>query len=394
MEKVTKILIISSDLKLREVLDFCFDGWGYDVVLWTSYDEDLTAIKKVFPDVIVIDVQSASIDDLKICSLLKRDFLTSSIPVITLINKRQLRNQLLSLKQGVDDYLIKPPDPLDLRIRIEMAIKRSHVSLHANPLTGLPGARVIEEVLKEKIKNRSVFSIGYVDIDNFKSFNDVYGYLKGDDVIMHTAYMLYKTINTFGNSDDFIAHIGGDDFVFATTPDKFDSVCQNFIFLFDRVIPFHYTHQHRKQGFVITRDRARNVKKTPLMSVSLAGVNVRKDCGIENIVQINEKIAEIKRYLKTMRGSIYMADRRTSDADKSLEPRIHKSKDLTHFYKPLGQILVEKHIITNEQLENALRIHWRKGIVLGEVLKELGWISQEQLDEVLQAQQTIAAKFS
>lgn len=394
MEKVTKILIISSDEKLREVLHFCFDGWGYDVVLWDSYKEDISSIKKVFPDVIVIDVQSARSIDLKICHLLKSDFLTASIPVITLINKRQLRNQLLNLKQGVDDYLIKPPDPLDLRVRIDMAIKRSQVSLHANPLTGLPGARAIEEELKERLNDKNPFSVGYLDIDNFKYFNDVYGYLKGDNIIMQTAYMLYKTVKSFGNSNDFIAHIGGDDFVFITTPDKFETVCQNFIFLFDRVIPFHYTAQHRKQGFIIARDRTRNVKKIPLMSVSIAVINVRKDSGIENVVQINEKIVEIKKYLKTMTGSIYMADRRVSKEDRSLEPHIHKREDVLYFYKPLGQILLEKKLISKEQLEYALRIHWKSGIIFGEILKELGFITDEQLQKVLRAQKEVSAKFS
>ena len=394
MEKVKKILIISSDEKLREVLHFCFDGWGYEVVLWNSYKEDINPIKKVFPDIIVLDVQSARIADLKICSLLKSDFLTASIPIITLINKRQLRNQLLNLKEGVDDYLIKPPDPLDLRTRIEIAIRRSQFSLYANPLTGLPGARVAEQIMKERLESGLDFSVEYLDIDNFKYFNDVHGYLKGDNVIMQTAYMLYTTIKKFGNSNDFIAHIGGDDFVFVTTPDKYESICQNFIFLFDRITPFHYSADERKKGFIVTNDRNRKLKKIPLMSVSIAVVNVRKDSKIKTVVQINERIAEIKKYLKAISGSIYMADRRHSKADRSLDPLIHKRDNVLYFYKPLGQILVEKKILSNSQLEEALRIHWKRGIILGEVLKDLGFINEAQLEETLNIQHNSSLKFS
>lgn len=184
MENIKRVLIISSDRNLREVLNFCFDGWGYEVFLQDTPTHNITPIKKMSPDVIVVDVHSASKTHLEICRLLKDDFLTAFIPVITLINKRQLRAQLLNLRQGVDDYLIKPPDPLDLRIRIEMVIRRSQYSFYATPLTGLPGGRIIEEVLSERLKKEIPFSFGYVDIDNFKYFNDVYGYLKGDRVIM------------------------------------------------------------------------------------------------------------------------------------------------------------------------------------------------------------------
>lgn len=138
MEKIKKVLIISSDKNLRDVLSFCFDGWGYEVFLQERSVHDINLIKRISPDVIVVDVQTEHKSQLEICRMLKDDFITAFIPIITIINKRQLRQQLLDIRQGVDDYLIKPPDPLDLRIRIEMAIKRSKYSFYASPLTGLP----------------------------------------------------------------------------------------------------------------------------------------------------------------------------------------------------------------------------------------------------------------
>lgn len=393
MDKVVKILIVSSDAKLREILHFCFDGWGYDVTLWDAHKEDIEAIKKISPDVIVFDVQSARANDLKICNALKSDCLASSIPIITLINKRHLRAHLLSLKYGVDDYLIKPPDPLDLRIRIEMAVRRFKLSFHANPLTGLPGARVIEEVLHERLKKGGDFTMGYLDLDNFKSFNDVYGYLKGDSVILHTAYMLYNTVRKIGNIDDLVAHIGGDDFAFITTPDKYEHICQNFIFGFDRITPFHYPSQERKQGYVTATDRTKQVRKIPLMSVSVAVANVKKDSGINNIIQVSEKIAEIKKYLKTMPGSKYMADRRSGAIDHAnAGPLVHKRDEIIHPYKPLGQILLEKNVLSGEQLEEALRIHWKRGVILGEVLRELKFTKEEFVAEALQIQENLSQK--
>ena len=385
MDKPKKILIISSDKNLREVLKFCFDGWGYEVVLYDSMAHDVGPIKKISPDVIVVDVHTASKFHLEICQLLKDDFITAFIPVITLINKRQLRSQLLSIKQGVDDYLIKPPDPLDLRIRVDMAIKRSQYTFYASPLTGIPGGRIIEEMLKDKIAAREPFSFGYLDLDNFKYFNDVYGYLKGDRVIMQSAYMLYTTIKKFGNKDDFIGHIGGDDFVFISTADKYKDICHNFIMAFDQVIPFHYSDTDRGNGYVIARDRTHVMKKIPLMSVSIAVVNnARGPLEFKNVIEVNERVAEVKRYLKNFNGSKFMTDRRSAARNQSSKPEIYKREiSAKDKYMPLGQALIKRRAISKENLDVALPVHWRKGILLGEVLKELGFVRDEELKKAL-----------
>ena len=367
MDTVKKILIISSDTQLNEVLRFCFDGWGYEVILRQFSDyQDIEKIKKISPDVIIVDIQSARKEQMLICHELKENFTTAFIPVITLINKRQLRTQLLSLKQGVDDYLIKPPDPLDLRIRIEMAVRRSQHSIYASSLTGLPGTKIFEDVLNEKFKKGNPFSFAYLDIDNFKSFNDVYGYRKGDGVILQTANLLIAAVKKLGNPDDFVGHIGGDDFVFISSLNKYEKICASFIHNFDQLIPFHYSESDRHQGFVVTRDRSRKINNIPLMTVSIAVVNKEYTFGIENMIQLNEKVAEIKRYLKSIPGSKFMVDRRDTKINKDAKPQIFQRKP-DAIYKPLGQILIERQAISLEQLNEALLIHWKKGIVLGEV---------------------------
>ncbi|MDD5173819.1 MAG: diguanylate cyclase [Candidatus Omnitrophota bacterium] len=378
-----KILIVSSDKKLKEVLKFCFDGWGYEIFLENSGFKDLTPIKKISPDVVVADVHSASKEALEICRILKDDFITAFIPIVALIDKRQLRDQLLEIKQGIDDYLIKPPDPLDLRVRIEMAIKRSQYSFYSSPLTGLPSGRIIEETLKSKIDNSENFAFGYIDIDNFKYFNDAYGYLKGDRVIMQTAYILYTVIKESGRKNDFIGHIGGDDFVFITSIDKYIAVSEKFISLFDRLIPFHYSDPDRSNGYITARDRTHKIKNIPLMSASLALVLKDGSSVIGNIIEINEKVCEIKRYLKTLAGSKFMSDRRNRK-ERLSGPNIHKKGDRSKdACKPLGQILLEKGELSQDQLNEGLLVHWKRGIVLGEVLKELGFITEDNLNEAL-----------
>ncbi len=391
MEKVRKVLIISEDSNLKNILNFCLDGWGYEVFIHVPFRtkasmSDLEQVKKIAPDVIVLDIQSARKEQLDICRLLKENFSTTFIPVITLINKRQLRAQLLNLKQGVDDYLIKPPDPLDLRIRIEMTMRRVEHSMHASGLTGLPGGKILEEVLKERLKTREVFSFGYLDLDNFKYFNDVYGYQKGDRVILQTAHMLVKVLRSLGNHDDFISHIGGDDFAFITTPDKYEQICNHFIQMFDNIIPFHYSQDDRLQGYIVSRDRARKVKKIPLISISIAVVNKDTSFNFKNTIEVNEKIAEIKQYLKTIPESKFMADRRDAKLAAHTFPQIHRKNNDFETYKPVGQILLDSRVLTYEQLDEGLNIHWRRGVHLGEILKELGFISDEQLKNALNIQ--------
>jgi DNA-binding response OmpR family regulator len=387
MDRAKKIVIISADTKLKDVLNFCFDGWGYEVVLHESILADLPGdvevIKKIGPDVIVMDVKSARKEQLDLCRFLKNDFATALVPIIALIDKRHLRDQLLTLKHGVDDYLIKPPDPLDLRIRIEMVLRRSHHSIYASSLTGLPGGKILEDVLKERITSGKDFSFIYLDIDHFKYYNDVYSYQRGDRVLLHTAYMLFAALKRYGNNDDFISHIGGDDYAIITTEDKHEEICKYFIEMFDSIVPFHYSPSDRQKGFIIARDRSRIMKKISLMSISIAVVNRNSLSQIESSIVLNERIAEIKRYLKTIPGSKFMADRRDIKFPKHAAPQVYKKKTDSKFYKPLGQILLEKKKITYEQLDEALNIHWRKGIFLGEILMDLGFIDEVQIQEAL-----------
>ena len=379
-----KILIISSDKGLCDVLKFCLEGWGYFVLATDLAGSGIAEIKKIYPDVVVVDVHAANKSRLDLCRLLKDDFSTASIPVITLINKRQLRSQLLDVKQGVDDYLIKPPDPMDLRIRLEMAMRRSQYSFYASPLTGLPGGKIIEEAIGERLRAKTAFSFGYIDIDNFKYFNDAYGYLKGDRAIMQTAYMLYSVTRIFGNKEDFIGHVGGDDFVFITSPDRFEDISKNLILMFSKLMPFHYTEEDRKNGFVVTKDRTHNIKKIPLMSISIAIANRTNDSEYTSAIEINEAVAEIKRYLKTFPGSKFMAERRNDKSGRTRQPQGFPKEPLSYCgYMPLGKLLLSRGLITEEKLDEALTIHWKRGILSGEIMRELGFVTEKDIVESL-----------
>jgi hypothetical protein len=199
---------------------------------------------------------------------------------------------------------------------------------------------------------------------------------------------LYTTITRFGRRGDFIGHIGGDDFAFMTSGDRYERVCHSFISEFNRIMPFHYSADDRKRGFITARDRTHRVKDIPLMSVSIAVVVAGRDSGYRSPVGVNEKIAEVKRYLKGFEGSKFMADRRAdlsgAPRGKAERPRIFKiDNDICNARRPLGQILLAGGAITESALDEALVAHWKRGIRLGEILKSNGSVDARVLHEAV-----------
>lgn len=385
--KTHKVIIITGDNELATVLDFCFDGWGYEVFFDQASEPDFSRIARISPDVIIVDANAGGRNGLIICDTLKTNLATVSVPVITLLEKKHLRGELLKMQQGVDDYLIKPPDPLELRVRVEMAIRRSQHNFYANPLTGLPGGILIEEAITKRLNDKKEFVTGQVDIDNFKSFNDRYGYLQGDRVIMQTAHMLTTCVEKWGKKGDFVGHIGGDDFVVITAPEKYNDVCENFICMFDTIIRFHYCEEDRVNGFIVAKDRSGHTRKIPLMSVTAALVMKNSSEDVNSTIEINERIAEVKQYLKKIPGSKYMADRRVVKKSDHLKVQVFRNDEAaSKKYKPLGQILLDMGIINREHLDEALKIHWKRGGFLGETLEESGMVSKEKVKQALLAQ--------
>jgi len=384
------LLLICKSKDLSEIIYFCLEGWGYEVDVLED-EISLAHIKKREPDLIIIDFPSSYKSSLNLCQELKKDFVTKPVPVIVLIDRRQLRKPLLTLEHGIDDYLLKPPDPLDLRVRVEMALRRTQYSFYTNSLTNLPGGRIIEEIIKMRLLKKEKFSFAHIDIDNFKYFNDRYGYLKGDKVITQTAYILYQSVRYSGSGKDFVGHIGGDDFVFITSPDREKQLCCEFIYQFDRLIPLHYSKEDRIKGCIEVEDRNGQARKLPLMSVSISVVN-NNDREFDNIVQINETLASLKAYLKKIPGSKFMVERRGSDRglrgriQKELFPTAYETVSRRNSTLPLGQILIERGMITKDLLDEALDTHWRRGLPLGEVLKDSGLLKEDELEDILSSQ--------
>ncbi len=390
-----KVLLAEHEKNIAEILVYLLKAWDYDVIVTSDGLSVIETVRREQPDIIIVDFNLPRMDGLMLSKALKEDFLTAHIPVIILIDKKQIRKKMLEIEQGVDDYIANPPDPIDLEVRMEMALRRTTHQLHANALTRLPGNRQIEKVIQGRIEGGAVFSVAYYDIDNFKSFNDKYSYLKGDSIIRQTAYIISTTVKRFGNKDDFVGHIGGDDFVVVTNPRCDKVIASESIFAFDRLVPFHYSAEDRERGFVVSKDRRGNVADIPLMSISVAIAN-NKEYKLQNIVELMEVIAEVKRYLKTLKGSNFLINRRRptgkgpsiGTGSSDVLSKIDRQK--TGFrYRPLGQILLEDRALTSQQLEVALNKHWSTGQKIGQSIIDLGMASAGDIVRALEAQLNI-----
>lgn len=181
--------------------------------------------------------------------------------------------------------------------------------LDASPLTRLPGNIAIERALNDRLRMGEKFALCYVDLDNFKAYNDRYGYAKGSDIIKATGEILYECCRRHGKVEDFVGHIGGDDFVLITSPDLVPTICQGIIQDFDRMIPTHYSAQDLERGYVEAVDRYGVCRQFPIMTLSIAVVSDDKR-QIHSPQEIAQVAAEIKDYVKAMPGSNYLIDRR------------------------------------------------------------------------------------
>ncbi len=181
--------------------------------------------------------------------------------------------------------------------------------LDASPLTRLPGNLAIEQVLKGKMDQGEKFALCYIDLDDFKAFNDKYGYAKGSDLIKMTGEVLYRAKDKYAEQQDFVGHIGGDDFVLITSPDGAEQVCQAIISEFDRLIPEYYAEEDRANGFIEGIDRYGVKRRFSIMSISIAVVSDVKR-SFRSPIEIAKVATEIKDYVKSLPGSNYLIDRR------------------------------------------------------------------------------------
>jgi diguanylate cyclase (GGDEF)-like protein len=306
-----KILAVDDEPDILRLTQFLLQSWGYEVTTASSGKEAIERAHGETPDLILMDVNMEEMNGFEACEVMKNDFATSFIPIIMLTSQDQVQNKIKGLGKGADDYIIKTVDPLELQARIEMVIRRTQEQSGANPLTRLPGNLAIDREIKKRLSGGAEFSICYCDLDNFKAYNDKYGYEAGDRVISHTARILMNAVRESGASSDFLGHIGGDDFVVVTTPRHDTEICTSVVDRFDATISEFYDEDDRRRNGIQVENRSGRLENFPIMTITVAVITGSRS-ELESTHLIAERAAELKKYLKRFRGSNYLSERRRS----------------------------------------------------------------------------------
>lgn len=242
---------------------------------------------------------------------LKADPLLGRLPIVVLI--REVRVDDVDWGAlAVDDYITVPYRPNDVARRLRLCLSRMARSLDANPLTHLPGNTSILYETTRRIESGRPFALAYLDVDNFKSFNDRYGYGRGDEVLVVTCRLLTTVVSELAGAEGFVGHVGGDDFVFMSDPATIDAACQTVIKRFDLVIPDFYDREDRLRGYIDSVDRKGNHEQFPLMTLSIAVVT-NEFAPIKHPGDVSMIVSQLKKHAKAMPGSVYLKDQRVGD---------------------------------------------------------------------------------
>jgi PleD family two-component response regulator len=308
-----KILVVDDEDHIRRILKFQLEKHGFKVILAENGEVALELIRRESPDLVILDLMMPKIDGFETCRRIRKNFQTAQIPIIMLTAKSELPDKIKGLQDGANDYLIKPYSNEELLLRVRNVLDWSLKQKEANPLTGLPGNRAIEKELQARIESREPFAFLYLDIDNFKPYNDHYGYQKGDDAILFLSDIVTEAVNSLGGANDFVGHIGGDDFVVITSPARSEFIGRQIIDEFDKGSLILLHEDDVRRGFMEIRNRLGEIKRMPLMSLTVALV-VDDEGKLKHYAQVNDIASELKQYGKGMAGSVVVRERRKENA--------------------------------------------------------------------------------
>jgi len=259
-------------------------------------------------DLIVIGGKGGFTSELKLLKKIKKHSVLSLVPIVLYHPNPRKKLFLAGLSSGADEFLTKRWDKDLISGRLKMLLKRSQRDLGMNPTTRLPGMSLIQKEMDRRIKKGETFAVCYADLDDFKAYNDYYGYFYGDRLINKTSELIRDIVyGSTGNA--FVGHIGGDDFIFLVPAKKIHQICSKIIDSFDEMILSFYQEEDVKRGHIITKNRRGVLEKFSIMTLSIAVV-VNQDRMFSHVGEVSHMITDLKKYTKSLSGSNYTIERR------------------------------------------------------------------------------------
>ncbi|WP_229072428.1 response regulator [Actinoplanes sp. DH11] len=308
------ILVVDDDQDIASFVEFNLKVHGFDVIRARDGQEALEMMETHRPNLAVVDWMMPRMDGVELVRRLRAEPLTSALPVIMLTAKSMTVDKVVGLTAGADDYLVKPFDTAELMARVMTTLRRNKDAREVSPLTGLPGNARVRREISERMRVGGEYSVGYIDIDRFKSVNDVYGFDRGDDFIIALARSLQRASSKTGPPSIFMGHIGGDDFVFICTPDQVLPLTKRTVTDFEEAADRLYEPEDARRGFIEVPDRRGNKQKAALVTLSIgvaqATLEGRRFTDPRVVIAV---ASEMKKVAKSQPGSYVAIDRRRGE---------------------------------------------------------------------------------
>lgn len=273
--------------------------------------ESIDVALKDIPALIIINEDTISESATEICHRIRNNDDNAITPVLVATSNIAREHRIEVLKAGTTYFIKNPVDFEYLYYTIQNIINLLYINRKVSPLTNLPGNVQIQAEMKKRLMKRKFFAMLYIDLDNFKAYNDVYGFSNGDEIIKFTARTIIKNVHSKEDDNNFIGHIGGDDFIAIVEDSDYERICQNIIIEFDKNIKKYFSEDDITKGYLEVPNRKGIIEEFPLTTISVGVVEV--DPGrFHNTLEIGEAGAQVKHLSKTISGSTYVIDRRKS----------------------------------------------------------------------------------
>lgn len=272
--------------------------------------KDMDYVSNNLPQLIIINDDTITKNTIELCTEIRKTEDNNIIPIIVLSSREDKEFKIDLAKNYVEYYVAKSMGLEYLYYRIRNIFRLLVLNRTISPLTGLPGNTQIQAELKKRLAREKEFIVLYLDLDNFKAYNDVYGFLKGDEIIKFTARTILENVNNIANSNAFVGHIGGDDFVAILDENiNYEEICRNIIAQFDKGVKYFFTEEDYNRGYLKIQNRKGKMEHFFLTSISIGVVLVECD-RFSNVLEIGEVGAQVKHIAKKYKGSCYAIDRR------------------------------------------------------------------------------------
>lgn len=308
------ILVVDDDVDIARFVQVNLEVEGFDVLVAHEGETAFALAREHRPDLAVLDLMMPGVDGLELTRRMRSDPTTSGVPIIMLTAKGLTVDKVVGLTAGADDYVVKPFDTTELVARIRSTLRRSKEFRELSPLTGLPGnTRILQEVTQRSSRGVD-FAVGHVDIDRFKTVNDLYGFGRGDEFIVALAKCLQEAAAAAGDPSAFIGHVGGDDFVIVCAPPQVRPMTEWAVNAFTQAADALYDPVDAERGYVEITDRRGDVRQANLVTLSI-GVALSTHRSFADAREMVAAASEMKTVAKTQPANYVAIDRRRNQPD-------------------------------------------------------------------------------